>query len=164
VRVAIPDEPIDLEDPCSAGAGLTVLLGAPGDEWLAHGSHVASLVFPKQGSRAFMSACEALIAPFFGAMAGGPGAAQPVAAFVPAGNSRWPECTERQPNVIRQAKFALPKPGAPLLRTAPPSLLGASALERKATLVRQATLVRKERAEPDASPPLIERCREIPER
>lgn len=83
VRIAILDGPVDLTHPCFAGAWLTVLStladGPAGGDALAHGTHVASIVFGQKDSAVpgVAPACEGLIVPIFGAVRdGGPACSQ----------------------------------------------------------------------------------------
>jgi cyanobactin maturation PatA/PatG family protease len=71
ITIAVLDGPADLAHPCFAGARLTELqtlaAGSGGGRALAHGTHVASVIFGQPGSavRGIAPACRGLIAPIF---------------------------------------------------------------------------------------------------
>jgi cyanobactin maturation PatA/PatG family protease len=71
ITIAVLDGPVDLAHPCFAGARLTELqtlaAGSVGGRALAHGTHVASVIFGQPGSavRGIAPACRGLIAPIF---------------------------------------------------------------------------------------------------
>jgi cyanobactin maturation PatA/PatG family protease len=71
ITIAVLDGPVDLAHPCFAGAKLTELptlaAGSGGGRALAHGTHVASVIFGQPGSavRGIAPACRGLIAPIF---------------------------------------------------------------------------------------------------
>nr|MBA3446193.1 S8 family serine peptidase [Pseudaminobacter sp.] len=71
ICIAILDGPVDLTHPCFAGARLTQLAtlaeGSGGGRALAHGTHVASVIFGQPGSpvRGIAPGCRGLLAPIF---------------------------------------------------------------------------------------------------
>ncbi len=70
ITIAVLDGPVDLLHPCFAGARLSelqTLAAASGGRALAHGTHVASIIFGQPGSavRGIAPACRGLIAPIF---------------------------------------------------------------------------------------------------
>jgi cyanobactin maturation PatA/PatG family protease len=71
ITIAVLDGPVDLAHPCFAGARLekleTLAAGSGGGRALAHGTHVASVIFGQPGSavRGIAPACRGLIAPIF---------------------------------------------------------------------------------------------------
>jgi hypothetical protein len=77
ITIAVLDGPVDLAHPCFAGARLTELptlaAGSGGGRALAHGTHVASVIFGQPGSavRGIAPACRGLIAPIFSDAGGG---------------------------------------------------------------------------------------------
>jgi cyanobactin maturation PatA/PatG family protease len=73
IRIAVLDGPVDLDHPCFAGALLSVVetqAGNAGDDTaLAHGTHVASIIFGQPGSliAGIAPRCSGLIVPIFSA-------------------------------------------------------------------------------------------------
>ncbi len=71
ITIAVLDGPVDLAHPCFAGARIekleTLAAGSGGGRALAHGTHVASVIFGQPGSavRGIAPACRGLIAPIF---------------------------------------------------------------------------------------------------
>lgn len=83
IRIAVLDGPVDLDHPCFAGALLSVVetqAGNAGDDAaLAHGTHVASIIFGQPGSpvAGIAPRCSGLIVPIFSARdSGGLGCSQ----------------------------------------------------------------------------------------
>ncbi len=82
VTIAVLDGPVDRAHPCFDGADLTVLTtlatqGTAGGRALAHGTHVASVIFGQPGSpvRGIAPFCRGLIAPIFSNEGNGKGLA-----------------------------------------------------------------------------------------
>jgi len=73
IRVAVLDGPADLEHPCFGGADITLLPSAtsigeqPADAMIAHGTHVASVIFGQQDSEVegLVPGCSGFVIPIF---------------------------------------------------------------------------------------------------
>lgn len=78
IRIAVLDGPVDLSHPCFAGAALREIAGTVpadgcGERALAHGTHVASIIFGQPGTpvTGLAPRCSGLILPIFRAAANG---------------------------------------------------------------------------------------------
>ncbi|MDQ6436123.1 PatA/PatG family cyanobactin maturation protease [Mesorhizobium sp. LHD-90] len=76
IRIAVLDGPVDLEHPCFTGARISVIQtqagNAGGAGALAHGTHVASIIFGQPGSsvEGVAPRCSGLIVPIFSEQTG----------------------------------------------------------------------------------------------